>query len=322
MLPVNDAKRLHSLYMLDLPDNREEKRFDRLTRVARRCLSAPVGLISLIEKDRPALMFCSGLNEKDASQVVSFCNCVVHSEEMLVVEDASADERFNANLLVTGVPFIRFYAGCPLRLPGGDIAGTLCVVDTRPRIPDGEELTLLKDIAALVEEEFYIISLALTDALTGVLNRRGFYKKCEPWITLKKKRKQAFCIILFDLDNLKPVNDKYGHVAGDQLLQQFAGILRRSAGQGDILARLGGDEFVVLTDCSDMREIILFTEKMSNLTSLYNQNNGSSLPLSYSWGVSINTPGDTVPLSDMLIQSDRNMYDNKRAKKSVSLPET
>jgi GGDEF domain-containing protein len=59
-------------------------------------------------------------------------------------------------------------------------------VDTRPRIPDGEELTLLKDIAALVEEEFYIISLALTDALTGVLNRRGFYKKCEPWITLKK----------------------------------------------------------------------------------------------------------------------------------------
>jgi GAF domain-containing protein len=115
MLPVNDAKRLHSLYMLDLPDNREEKRFDRLTRVARRCLSAPVGLISLIEKDRPALMFCSGLNEKDASQVVSFCDCVVHSEEMLVVEDASADERFNANLLVTGVPFIRFYAGCPLR---------------------------------------------------------------------------------------------------------------------------------------------------------------------------------------------------------------
>ncbi|CAM7793532.1 hypothetical protein PHDIMM138B_28070 [Phytobacter diazotrophicus] len=106
MLPVNDAKRLHSLYMLDLPDNREEKRFDRLTRVARRCLSAPVGLISLIEKDRPALMFCSGLNEKDASQVVSFCDCVVHSEEMLIVEDASADERFNANLLVTGVPFI------------------------------------------------------------------------------------------------------------------------------------------------------------------------------------------------------------------------
>jgi diguanylate cyclase (GGDEF)-like protein len=52
-------------------------------------------------------------------------------------------------------------------------------------------------------------------------------------------------------------------VAGDQLLQQFAGILRRSTGQGDILARLGGDEFVVLTDCSDMREIILFTEKMS-----------------------------------------------------------
>jgi GAF domain-containing protein len=166
--------------MLDLPDNREEKRFDRLTRVARRCLSAPVGLISLIEKDRPALMFCSGLNEKDASQVVSFCDCVVHSEEMLVVEDASADERFNANLLVTGVPFIRFYAGCPLRLPGGDIAGTLCVVDTRPRIPDGEELTLLKDIAALVEEEFYIISLALTDALTGVLNRRGFYKNVSP----------------------------------------------------------------------------------------------------------------------------------------------
>jgi hypothetical protein len=75
------------------------------------------------------------------------------------------------------------------------------------------------------------------------------------------------------------------------------------------------DEFVVLTDCSDMRDIILFTEKMSNLTSIYNQNNGSILPLSYSWGVSMEYTGDTVPLSDMLIQSDRNMYDNKRAKK-------
>ncbi|VTP13847.1 putative diguanylate cyclase YeaP [Phytobacter ursingii] len=312
----HDTERFHSLCMLDLPAPREEKRFDRLLRVARRCFCAPVALISLAEKDRQWLITSSDPGVMATSGEKSFRSLVVWSGDILVVEDASTDTRYSDNPLVKGEPFIRFYAGCPLHLPDGAFAGMLCVMDTRPRIADEEDLSLLKDLASLAEDEFYIISVALTDALTGVLNRRGFYEIAAAYVSVRKKGKQTYGMVLFDLDNLKPVNDRFGHLAGDRLLKQFAGILRQCASQSDIIARLGGDEFVVLTECTDIRELLFFTSKMAMLTEVLNNENDSQCFLNYSWGFSINLSGETLSLSDMLIQSDEKMYENKRAKKA------
>lgn len=312
----HDAERLHSLCMLELPDPREEKRFDRLLRVVRRCFSAPVALICLAEKDRQWLITSSDPGVMATSCERSFRALAAWSEDILVVEDTRTDSRYSDNPLVKGKPFIRFYAGCPLRLPDGAFAGTLCILDTCPRIADEKELSLLRDLASLAEDEFYIVSVALTDALTGVLNRRGFYDKGAAYVSVRKKCKQTYGMILFDLDNLKPVNDRFGHLAGDRLLKQFAGILRECVSQSDIIARLGGDEFVVLTQCTDIRELLLFTSKMEMLTEVLNKENDSQSFLNYSWGLSINMSGETLSLSDMLIQSDEKMYENKRAKKA------
>ncbi|MDX6940991.1 GAF domain-containing protein, partial [Enterobacter kobei] len=73
-------------------------------------------------------------------------------------------------------PYIRFYAGYPVHLPDGAVAGTLCLIHTTPREFNDEEIAVLKDLAYIVEDEFQVIGMAMTDSLTGIANRRGFYR--------------------------------------------------------------------------------------------------------------------------------------------------
>jgi len=87
--------------------------------------------------------------------------------------------------------------------------------------------------------------LALRDDLTGLANRRNVEERIE-W---RMAHKQTFCIIILDLNQFKPVNDTYGHVAGDNLLKQFAQELRENLRSSDIAGRWGGDEFIVVLDC-------------------------------------------------------------------------
>jgi len=87
--------------------------------------------------------------------------------------------------------------------------------------------------------------LALRDPLTGLANRRNVEERIE-W---RIAHKQAFCVMIIDVDGFKQVNDKYGHVAGDDLLKQFADELRTNSRAPDIVGRWGGDEFIVVVDC-------------------------------------------------------------------------
>lgn len=88
-----------------------------------------------------------------------------------------------------------------------------------------------------------------TDTLTGLRNRRYFCEKL-PELTSKA----PISLILMDIDNFKSVNDTYGHMAGDQVLQQFAGILQSNTRKNDIIARLGGEEFAVILPQTDVKE--------------------------------------------------------------------
>ena len=87
--------------------------------------------------------------------------------------------------------------------------------------------------------------LALKDDLTGLANRRSVEERIEWRIT----HKQAFCVMILDLNQFKPINDNYGHITGDSLLKQFAQELRGNLRSSDIAGRWGGDEFIVVLDC-------------------------------------------------------------------------
>ncbi|MBC7544632.1 MAG: GAF domain-containing protein [Candidatus Sericytochromatia bacterium] len=155
-LPPFEAERLASRHRLGVLDTPPEERFDRLTRIATLAFDVPVALISIVDADRPWFKSCQGLSAAETPREMSFCGYAILNNGVFIVADTLADERFADNPLVTGEPGVRFYAGCPVAAPDGQRVGTLCLIDRQPRRFDEAQCRLLRELAALVEQELAI----------------------------------------------------------------------------------------------------------------------------------------------------------------------
>ncbi|MGB3626544.1 MAG: GAF domain-containing protein [Henriciella sp.] len=145
----DEKARLAALSKTKLMDSDADPRFDRLTRLAANALEAEIALVSLIDADRQWFKSCYGINSTETSRDVAFCDHAIRSSDVMVVPDARKDARFADNPLVTGEPFIRFYAGAPLITREGHALGTLCVIDPKPRETfDETDKEILRDLAA------------------------------------------------------------------------------------------------------------------------------------------------------------------------------
>jgi len=113
----------------------------------------PIALISLIDERRQWFKARVGLDVCETSREISFCGHAIVQSELFEVLDAALDPRFADNPLVTGAPFIRFYIGAPLALPGGATVGTLCLIDTKPRHFDMLDRSILGTLRDLVVAE-------------------------------------------------------------------------------------------------------------------------------------------------------------------------
>lgn len=152
--PADEPQRLIALKRYALLDTPPEEAFDRITRLAARVFGMPVSLISLIDETRQWFKSRHGFEAPWTSREVAFCSHTILDTKALVVGDASKDDRFSTNPLVTGDPNIRFYAGAPLVTPEGHVLGTLCVIDRQPHTDFSEEQQqLLQDLAGLVMTE-------------------------------------------------------------------------------------------------------------------------------------------------------------------------
>ncbi len=247
---IDETARLLSLHSLRIMDTPAEERFDRITRMAKRMFGVEICLISLVDSGRQWFKSKQGLDACETPREISFCGHAINADEILIVGDASTDPRFLDNPLVTEAPFIRFYAGCPIRGPRGHRIGTLCLIDSKPRGLSLEDQETLRDLAAMVEDELQVASQVTVDELTKIANRRGFNMVARHMLSLCRRTDTDAELVYFDLDGFKALNDTHGHSAGDDMLSYFAGLLVKSFRTADVIARLGGDEFAVLMAAS------------------------------------------------------------------------
>jgi signal transduction histidine kinase len=145
-----EAQRLAALYKTELLDTAYEKEFNDIVLLASKICKVPVSLISLVDKDRQWFKARIGLETEETGRDVSFCSHAILGSDLFEVADASRDERFFDNPLVTGDPSIRYYAGVPLVNHEGHKLGTLCVIDTVARRLDEDQLFALQALAAQV----------------------------------------------------------------------------------------------------------------------------------------------------------------------------
>ena len=145
-----EQQRLDALRAFEILDTPPDPRFDRLTKIARESFGVSISLVSLLDDCRQWFKSAQGLDVTETPREWAFCDHAIRQRDVMVIEDATADERFRGNPLVTGEPHIRFYAGAPLITEDGAALGTLCVIGTDPKRPSKAELQRLKDLAAIV----------------------------------------------------------------------------------------------------------------------------------------------------------------------------
>lgn len=149
-LPNNEAERLAAVYKYNILDTEEETDFNDIVELASQLLDTPIALITLLDEKRQWFKAKKGLTIKETDRKLSFCAHAIHHFDVMVVENALKDERFNDNPLVTGEPYIRFYAGMPLVTNDGYRLGTLAVIDKEPKQISQQQYVSLRILAKQV----------------------------------------------------------------------------------------------------------------------------------------------------------------------------
>lgn len=311
---INEDKKLLALYDIGLLDSGADERFDRLTRIALKLFDVPMAFVTFIDDERQYHKSLCGVELQSPEIRGPFCDWIVNTSQPMIIEDTLLDPRFTNYPMVTGYPFIRFYAGYPLRLPDGVNAGAICVMDCHPRSFSREDITVLSDLAGIVEDELKLLQLATEDYLTELLNRRSYSLIVEQTYQNAMSTMSTFSVIIIDLNDFKLINDTYGHYEGNRALKAFSAILKKCTSENHIIGRLGGDEFsILLTEGSeeDAQKIVgnLFMA-VSNL----NQSGALSCDLSFAAGIAQFDAGKHFVATDIMKEADEKMYAVKNNK--------
>lgn len=186
--PTNEVSRIKTLESYDILDTLPEQAYDDITFLASRIFSTPISLVSLVDSERQWFKSRQGLDTVETHRDYAFCDHAIRQpDHVFVIPDTHQDSRFSDNVLVTGAPFIRFYAGAPLVTPSGNVLGTLCVIDREPRELSDSERKTLSALARLV-----MTQLQLRMSLIEAEKNNKIQRSMEASMRESEARFQAF----------------------------------------------------------------------------------------------------------------------------------
>jgi diguanylate cyclase (GGDEF)-like protein len=277
-----EAARQLALETYDILDTAPEQAYDDIVLLARMVCDAPVAMVAFIDGDRQWFKARAGLAQSETPRSDSLCDIAAQSHEgTFVVRDLHAEADLAMRPAdVDGVP-LRFYAGVPLHSPDGFALGALCVLDREPReltaaqksglealarqtgqllelrrLGRRQHLLLRQKMQAAQQLERVRVDMqsrndalnreASLDPLTGLLNRNALRKLRANPEAMQRLDAGIYTLVVIDIDHFKQVNDRHGHLLGDQALRAVAEVIANGVRQGDVAVRYGGDEFLLV----------------------------------------------------------------------------
>lgn len=198
--------------------------------------------------------------------------------------------------------------------------GILVDISTEKKTEDKLKKAL-RQLAQLNTERKKMITtlqnLTLEDPLTGLYNRRGFTTIAKQYLQLADRKKMSMYLLYIDLDNLKEINDTYGHNKGDFILVALAEVLQKTFRQSDIKARIGGDEFAIFPIDNHIKGVNSTIARLKINIDAYNAKTERQPLLSVSTGISSYNPAHPCSVNKLLIKADSLMYEEKRRKQKT-----
>ena len=176
---------------------------------------------------------------------------------------------------------------------------------------------VVRDITERKQMEMKLKTMSITDNLTGLYNRRGFFSMIEQQLKVLKRKKEKAFMLYIDIDNFKDINDTIGHNKGDSALVDAANILKSTYRESDIIARMGGDEFVIFPAGKKESHVSIVMGRLQANIDIYNAEKERGYTLSMSIGIASYDPGNPHSTDDLLAEADRSMSVHKRQREKT-----
>ncbi|MEB3243255.1 MAG: sensor domain-containing diguanylate cyclase [Cyanobacteriota bacterium] len=304
-IPADEDDRLRELERLGVLGGDSDIHLERLLELATLCFGVPMVAISLVTADRQWFLAERGLNIKQTPRSVAFCAHAIMQDKVMVVPNALEDERFRQNPLVTSAPQIRFYAGAPLRSDNGHNLGTLCVIDTQPLQPSAQQIRELDLLSQLVMRELDLRRQRFICPVTGLPIRQRFLSIAAQEFQRAKQERRELSLLLYDIDNFRAINNRWGHDAGDLIMADLCKMSRQFLAEQDFAGRLGDGEFALLLVNTSAADALALAETLRHaVTTMPGVHSHSDVALHISGGLSC-LSGNDQRFDDLFRRADQ-----------------
>ena len=250
-----------------------------------------------------------------------YCETVISTNKMLKVPNALTDDDWKNN------PDVKLnmisYLGFPILWPDGKPFGTICVLDEKENHYNSQYISLIQKFKRFIETQLELIDkrdqlvkLAEIDPLTSIYNRRAFFAKAEIELNRSIRYKHSLSIVLFDIDNLKEINDTYGHQMGDEVSITFARTVSSLIRESDIFGRYGGDEYIALLCETDSEAARITAERIRNEIAQTVVTCSGNKTAKFTVSIGIVSLSDDLKLSELIRRADIALYESKKKNKT------